>query len=456
MQASGLLWWVGMLASRWFVFAVLVTAAAIVFGSGLRRSDFDIVNPFAFSQATPSVEFSESVVQSGLGYAYGVAVADFDGDGRPDIAVTDSWIGDRAARGARLIVNWGGRQPETVADRQTFPTSRSRDQGKYLLERIIPLDVNGDGRLDIVGVVNSHGMVVAYLNPGVRGRQWPMQVLSRDVPGAVNLVAADVDGDGDRDLFVSTRRQSSPDLAPRGGVVWLENRPGAAVWPLHLINQGGFVGVRTLIAHDVDHDGRPDVIVSGNQSGQFGWFRNGDWSWHQDVGVNVGAAHYSHLIGTTRSGSALIALARTGGVSVLEQDGDRWSERPVADFLNLPLFRGVTSEVAAGDFDGDGLMDLAFTRYSAILGVHGGVYWARNVGNGRWDVHLLKGDWGKAAGLVVADVNRDGRPDIIAVGEYGAQEVRLWTNLGGRFDRSSAASLAAGKPEGRWGSTAVQ
>lgn len=419
-----------MLLIRWLFIIALLSVPTVWIGRGASRSDLDFVNPFTFGQPASAVGFDESVVATGLGYAYGVAVADFDRDGMPDVAVSDSWIGGATPKGARLLVRWGNQTEEVVADRQRYEQSRSREYGQYLLERILPVDVNGDGLLDIAGVVNSHGAVVAYINPGARGRRWPMQMLSRDAPGAVNLVASDIDGDGDEDLFVSTRLQGARDLKPRGGVVWLENRQGRGLWHQRVINQTDFADVRTLIAHDFDHDGRPDVMISGFQSGKFGWLRNGDWSWHPLARIDARAAHYSHLITTTGNGGAVIALARRAGVSLLRQEGDRWTTQPVADFVNLPFFKGVTSEVAPGDFDGDGLIDLAFTRWSTVLGEHGGVYWARNRGNGRWDVNLLKGDWGKAAGVTVADVNRDGRPDIIAIGEYGAQEIRLWTNLG--------------------------
>jgi hypothetical protein len=43
---------------------------------------------------------------------------------------------------------------------------------------------------------------------------------------------------------------------------------------------------------------------------------------------------------------------------------------------------------------------------------------------------VLKEDWVKANQVVVADLDGDGRLDILAEAERGSNEVRWWRNLG--------------------------
>ena len=92
-------------------------------------------------------------------------------------------------------------------------------------------------------------------------------------------------------------------------------------------------------------------------------------------------------------------------------------------------------EAVAADLDGDGDLDVAATAWQKG---HGKVVWFENHGNprGKWTQHLLKNNWDSANQLVVADLNGDGRLDIVAVADDGYQsnaitnELRWWRNEG--------------------------
>ena len=48
----------------------------------------------------------------------------------------------------------------------------------------------------------------------------------------------------------------------------------------------------------------------------------------------------------------------------------------------------------------------------------------------RWKMHTIKRPWPNAVTVIVADLNNDGRLDIAASAERGANELRWWRNEG--------------------------
>jgi hypothetical protein len=85
-------------------------------------------------------------------------------------------------------------------------------------------------------------------------------------------------------------------------------------------------------------------------------------------------------------------------------------------------------EAVAGDLDGDGDLDVAATAWSP----GGQLCWFQNPGDprGDWTAHAIKSPWSNAVTLQLADLDGDGRLDIVATAERGANELRWWRNLG--------------------------
>ena len=80
-------------------------------------------------------------------------------------------------------------------------------------------------------------------------------------------------------------------------------------------------------------------------------------------------------------------------------------------------------------FTGRATMITLKTLAAAVL-VIGGIAWFENTGNPKspWLRHPLKDHWPNAVTLILADLDRDGRLDIIATAERGANELRYWHN----------------------------
>jgi hypothetical protein len=71
-------------------------------------------------------------------------------------------------------------------------------------------------------------------------------------------------------------------------------------------------------------------------------------------------------------------------------------------------------------------------------GPAGRVAWFENTGDPRdgWRTHVLKETWPRANQVVLADLDKDRRLDIVAVAEVGGLELRWWRNEGPGLDGS--------------------
>lgn len=125
----------------------------------------------------------------------GVATGDFDGDGRPDIYVC-------RLEGENLLYrNLGNWKFEEV----------TREAGLSLLHEYsrgaVFADINGDGALDLLVAVHGHGVYI-FTNDG-RGHFTDTTRFAGTASqyGSVTLALADVEGDGDLDLYVTNNRR---------------------------------------------------------------------------------------------------------------------------------------------------------------------------------------------------------------------------------------------------------
>ncbi|HTY58693.1 MAG TPA: T9SS type A sorting domain-containing protein [Bacteroidota bacterium] len=135
-----------------------------------------------------------------------VAVADINGDGRKDIVLAPAEDGTDTSR-----VSWF----EAPADpRQPGWTEHIVEAGLQTVQHFVgAADFNLDGQMDIASAAMNTGEypqeVRIYYNGG-KGLTWTKQVLSND--GSHQMQIADVDNDGDMDLFGANWQGRGSDL----------------------------------------------------------------------------------------------------------------------------------------------------------------------------------------------------------------------------------------------------
>jgi hypothetical protein len=194
-------------------------------------------------------QFTSHVVARGVARVADVRAGDLDGDGDLDLAVA----GFGYDQGETLWL-------ENVGGWAFTPHVLQRLSGAI---NAIVVDINGDGRLDIVTLVSQEWEEIwAFVNNG--GGEFAAKLLWGSTNpdfGSSWITVVDLDRDGDRDILYSNG--DAFDYAPANsrpwhGVQWLENR-GSLQFDFHRI--ADLSGASSPQAADIDGDGDLDVVV---------------------------------------------------------------------------------------------------------------------------------------------------------------------------------------------------
>jgi hypothetical protein len=271
-----------------------------------------------------------------------VSVGDWDGDGDLDLAATTA--GDNI----RLLFNNGsGLLSE---DPLKSPVS-----GVFGPQSIIAGDLDNDGDLDLaVGNAGTTNVSI-FINDGTGGFT---QSLPPDSPVEVGttpqtVIVGDWDGDGDLDLAVTTA----------GDRVRVLFNDGSGVFSTSS-EVSGVVGPRSVIAGDWDRDGDLDLAVGNSGATNVSLLINdGAGGFSQPLPpaspVQVGTSPRSVTAGDWDGDGDLDLAATTAGDNVRLLFYDAVNDLFLEDPLKSPIsgLVGPTS-IVAGDWDGDGDFDL--------------------------------------------------------------------------------------------------
>jgi hypothetical protein len=318
-----------------------------------------------------------------------IAVGDFNGDGRADVSV--AWpaaflsLPDPGGLLVFLGDGSGGLSSPTHLSAGFHPAS------------VIAADFNGDGKLDLAAVSYTDRMISVFPGDGVGG--FALAVLTTIASPPYQIVAGDIDGDGLPDLAVETTVGVQFLLGTGGG----QFRAAA---------QFSFGGRIALV--DFNNDGKLDALFSGSTFSVLLGHGNGEFD--PPITFSMGAL----AIGDFNQDGVSDILLSTG---VFLGDG-------------LGSFSLVGSSVIIGqyplvdDFNGDGLPDV-------VSIFDGGGYPQLLVSFGNGDGHFASASEFAAqttpSFVSSADLNADGKPDVLTVDYRGILSAFLGNGAGG-FD----------------------
>jgi len=199
-------------------------------------------------------------------YGHGIGAGDVNRDGRTDILTPRGWL--EAPANPRAEGQWTFHADWETTNVTPQPQPRVTELGFMHV-----LDVNGDGRNDIVTAAG-HDYGVFWFENAASG-PWPRRTIDTAWSQGHASTLVDLNGDGRLDLVTGKRFMAHNGTDPGEkeplGLYWYEVRTrGAQVeWIRHLIDYGGRLGGGMQIpVVDVDGDGDLDLVCAG-KSGLF-------------------------------------------------------------------------------------------------------------------------------------------------------------------------------------------
>lgn len=408
---------------------LLIAAAVLAQTSGAGRPSGKpkvVAGQLAETPQKPSFGWARTYDSGGF-YAYSVAVGDVNGDGHPDLVVAN-WsqaLNDSHGKVSVLLGNGYG----------TFRAPVSYPSGGYGNSSVAIGDVNGDGKLDLV-VGNASGDVAVLLGNGDGTFQEPVSYNTAGI-WVYSVSIGDVNGDGHADLVVTSACQDFPVCGSGEVNVLLGNGDGTFRPPLTYDTIGLNAYSAALV--DVNSDGHLDLVVAnecqsatscsgavsvllGNADGTFQAPVNYSSGGYYAMSVaveDVNGDGYPDVVvanlcasinpdGSCNSGSEL---------SVLLGNGDGSFQSPVS----YSSGGNGNLSVAIGDVNADGYPDLVVTMPQSGSDGSGAVAVLVGDGDGTFQPAVAFGSggwnsWG-ATPAAVADVNGDGKPDVLVANE---------------------------------------
>ena len=343
--------------------------------------------------------------------AEGVAIADINGDGVPDLATDEYWYAGPSMT------------PHEIRAPQTYDPATAFADGFG----IYPEDVDGDGWLDLIVAPHPGNAMYWYANPKGTNVHWAAYLIAASgVAGLETPIVADVFGDGHPVLVMTDSVQGvlawlTPPADPTQP--WVEH-------PIATSFAGAPVFTHGIGVGDVGGDGKADVLTA------YGWFQQtaDPTAWIAHVfafGPNPSACSRMFAYDVDGDGLADVLCSRP------HDYGLHWWRQERADG-NEPTFAdhvidATTSQMHAlrlDDLDGDGVPEIVSgKRYWA----HGpstdpGVddpsvlsYYALHAGPqgptfARFDIDT---DSGVGTQFAIGDLDGDGRPDIAISNKKG-------------------------------------
>ena len=187
------------------------------------------------------------------GLSHYLGAGDLNGDGRLDITLAaKGGPSDKSGKGEWFAWWEAGKDPTRPFKKHLLP-------GKHPgATNILPADVNGDGKLDIVASLGHGTGLIWYENPG-----WKIHDINTELLSSHCLQVGDIDGDGDIDAatcaYISRK------------AAWFEN-DGKGRFTTHIIHDDQAAYDIRLV--DMDGDGDLDTLIAGQRSKNVVWLEN--------------------------------------------------------------------------------------------------------------------------------------------------------------------------------------
>lgn len=212
-----------------------------------------------------------------------------------------------------------------------------------------------------------------------------------------------------------------------------------------------FARKRSIATGDIHGDGWSDIVISSDNGLEIFTNIAGERFQAQPIANegldirDVGRVMLADLDGDRDLD--IIAGTYWDGVYILENENGDFS----TPALKLPghIENAITSSLAVGDIDRDGQLEILIgnssignnvsdrsTRYSQNL--------IARFKNGAWTSEVLNGPEGETLSILIADLNRDKRPDVLVGNDYNPPDILYLGNNKGELVQANRGRIPGG------------
>ncbi len=374
-------------------------------------SNAPFIVTFVGGGAITSNSFSTKVDFTTGSYPFSVAIGDVDGDGKPDLVVTNA-----VSNSVSVFRNTGTSGTISFAAKVDFTTG-------LMPFGIAIVDADGDGKLDLVVANYNSNTISVFRNTSTSGTiSFATKVDFTTGLNPSSVAIGDVDGDGKPDLVVANYGSNTVSVFRNTSAIGSVSFAAKVDFTTGLEPQSVAVG-------DVDGDGKPDLAVVDSSS-TVSVFRNtsaiGSVSFAASVDFTTGLGPSGVTIGDIDGdGRPDLAVANynSSTISVFRNTG---TSGTISFAAKVDFTTGLNpSSVAIGDVDGDGKLDFAVANYNSSTisvfrntGTNGSVSFADKIDFTTGTEPFI---------VAIGDVDGDGKPDF-AVVNFGSSTVSVFRN----------------------------
>jgi hypothetical protein len=285
------------------------------------------------------------------------------------------------------------------------------------------VDIDGDGDNDVLTASLSGSRIAWYENTDGEGSFGTRQIIASGVLGVWTVAAADVDSDGDADVFSASYFDDT--------IAWYENTDGNGSFGDQQVISTAADYAKSVYPADVDGDGDFDVLSASVNDDKIAWYENTDGD---------GTFGTQQVISTAANGAEAVFAAdidSDGDIDALSaspgDDEIAWYENTDGDGTFgaqqvISTSADGAEAVFAADVDGDGDLDVL-----SASSLDDKIAWYENTdGSGTFGAQQVISTAADDARSVFADdLNGDGTPDAISASYTG--DLISWYSNGDEF-----------------------